>query len=142
MFLKKVIAVCIFVSIVFFSFSASAAQYHIHKNAPHKSFSKKLDEKGLITEYYTYFYGDEIIMKHTVSFLANGQININGGCTHHFKINTPNKGWNNTTKNSKGQTVVTCYYYQGKVKAVFTITNNGNGNYNINYAPEIVDPNI
>ena len=138
---KKLLLVCFIFSLAFVGFSF-AQTYHVHKNAPHKSFSKKLDEKGLITEYYTYFYGDEIIMKHTVSFLANGQININGGCTTHFKTNTPDKGWNNTTKNSKGQTVVTCYYYQGKVKAVFTITNNGNGNYNINYTPEIVDPNI
>ncbi len=142
MILKRLFAVCIFISIIFCSFSVSAAQYHIHKNAPHKSFSKKLDSKGLITEYYTYFYGDEIIMKHTVSFLANGQININGNCTHNFKINTPNTGWNNTTKNDKGQTIVSCYYYQGKVKAVFTITNHGNGNMTVNYTPQIVDPNI
>ena len=142
MFFKRLLAVCLFVSVVFCAFSASAAQYHIHKNAPHKSYSKKLDAKGLITEYYTDFYGGEIIMKHTVSFLANGQININGYCTPHIKINTPDKGWNNTTKNDKGQTVVTCYYYSGKIKAVFTITNNGNGNYNVNYTPVIVDPNI
>lgn len=138
---KKLLLVCFIFSFAFVGFSY-AQTYHVHKNAPHKSFSKKLDEKGLITEYYTYFYGDEIVIKHTVSFLANGQININGGCSVHFKANTPDKSWNNTSKNAKGQTVVTCYYYQGKIKAVFTITNNGNGNYNVNYSPEIVDPNI
>ena len=142
MFLKRLLAICVFISVAFCTYSACAAQYHVHKNTPHKSFSKKIDGKGLITEYYTYFYGDEIVMKHTVSFLANGQININGGCTVHFKANTPEKSWNNSSKNDKGQTIVTCYYYSGKIKAVFTITNQGNGNMQVNYVPQIVDPNI
>ncbi len=140
MFYKRIIALFVFMSLALSVFAAT--QYHVHKNAPHKSFSKNIDDKGLITEYYTYFYGDEIVMKHTVSFLANGQININGGCAIHFKANTPDKSWNNTSKNDKGQTIVTCYYYSGKIKAVFTITNKGNGNTTVNYVPSIVDPNI
>ena len=94
MILKRLFTVYLFIFIAFCAFSVSAAEYHVHKNAPHRSYSKKLDAKGLITEYYTHFYGDEIVMKHTVSFLANGQININGGCTVNYKTNTPDKGWN------------------------------------------------
>ena len=140
MLYKKLLAVCFFLSLALCAFSATP--YHIHKNAPHRSFSKKIDAQGLITDYYTYFYGDEMLMQHRVSFLANGQININGTCTAYFKTNTPDKGWNKTIKNDKGQTVVTCYYFQGKVRAVFTITNKGNGNMSVNYYGEIVDPNI
>ena len=125
---KKILFICFFISFAFLSFSFAQTQYHIHKNAPHRSFSNKIDAKGLITDYITYFYGDEIIMKHRVSFLANGQININGNCTTNFKVRTPDKGWNNTSKNGN-QTIVTCYYYQGKIKAAFTISNNGNGNF-------------
>ena len=129
-------------SLAFTAFSVAQPRYHVHKNAPHRSYSNKIDSAGLITDYITYFYGDEIEMKHRVSFLANGQININGTCTANFRVNTPDKGWNNTSKNAKGQTIVTCYYFQGKIKAVFTITNRGNGNMTVNYAPSIVDPNI
>ena len=46
MFLKRLLAICVFISVAFCTYSACAAQYHVHKNTPHKSFSKKIDEKG------------------------------------------------------------------------------------------------
>ena len=119
----------------------SKTEYHIHKNAPARSVTNKLDPQGLITEYITYFYGDEIEMKHTVSFLANGNINVNGNIKANFQTNTPAKSWSNSRK-VNGQTIMDFYYYNGKIKATFTFTPLGNGSTNVNYNTTVVDPNI
>lgn len=123
------------------SLPESKTEYHIHKNAPARSVTNKLDPQGLITEYITYFYGDEIEMKHTVSFLANGNINVNGNIKANFQTNTPAKSWSNSRK-VNGQTIMDFYYYNGKIKATFTFTPLGNGSTNVNYNTIVVDPNI
>ena len=94
-----------------------------------------------MTEYITYFYGDEIEMKHTVSFLANGNVNINGSCKANYNTNTPSKSWSNSRK-ANGQTIMDFYYFNGKIKATFTLTPLRNGITNVNYNTLVVDPNI
>ena len=141
MILKRLFTVYLFIFIAFCAFSVSAAEYHVHKNAPHRSYSKKLDAKGLITEYYTHFYGDEIVMKHTVSFLANGNVNVNGNIKANFKTNTPAKSWSNS-KQVNGQTIMDFYYFNGKIKATFTITPLNNGTTNVKYDCNVLDHNI
>ncbi len=86
----------------------SKTEYHIHKNAPPRTVTNKLDPQGAMTEYITYFYGDEIELKHTVAFLANGNVNINGTCKANFTTNTPNKSWSNSRK-ANGQTIMEFY---------------------------------
>ena len=119
----------------------SKNEYHIHKNAPARTVTNKLDPQGAMTEYITYFYGDEIEMKHTVSFLANGNVNINGTCKANFTTNTPSKSWSNS-RTVNGQTVMEFYYFNGKIKASFTLTPLRNGTTNVNYNTSVVDPNI
>ena len=119
----------------------SKTEYHIHKNAPARTLTNKLDPQGSMTEYITYFYGDEIEMKHTVSFLANGNVNINGSCKANFTANTPSKSWSNSKK-VNGQTVMEFYYFNGKIKASFTLTPLRNGATNVTYNTLVVDPNI
>ena len=119
----------------------SKTEYHIHKNAPARTFTNKLDPQGTMTEYITYFYGDEIEMKHTVSFLANGNVNINGSCKANFTANTPSKSWSNSKK-VNGQTIMEFYYFNGKIKASFTLTPLRNGATNVTYNTLVVDPNI
>ena len=119
----------------------SKTEYHIHKNAPARTLTNKLDPQGSMTEYITYFYGDEIEMKHTVSFLANGNVNINGSCKANFTANTPSKSWSNSKK-VNGQTIMEFYYFNGKIKASFTLTPLRNGATNVTYNTLVVDPNI
>ena len=119
----------------------SKTEYHIHKNAPARTVTNKLDPQGLMTEYITYFYGDEIEMKHTVSFLANGSVNVNGNIKANFQTNTPAKSWSNS-RNVNGQTIMDFYYYNGKIKATFTLTPLRNGTTNIGYNCNVLDPNI
>ncbi|MBP5469111.1 MAG: hypothetical protein J6Z11_07700, partial [Candidatus Riflebacteria bacterium] len=123
------------------SLPVSKTDYHIHKNAPARTFTNKLDPQGAMTEYITYFYGDEIEMKHTVSFLANGSVNINGSCKANFTANTPSKSWSNSKK-VNGQTIMEFYYFNGKIKASFTLTPLRNGTTNVTYNTLVVDPNI
>ncbi|MBQ3644644.1 MAG: hypothetical protein II961_08615 [Candidatus Riflebacteria bacterium] len=123
------------------SLPVSKTEYHIHKNAPARTITNKLDPQGSMTEYITYFYGDEIEMKHTVSFLANGNVNINGSCKANFTANTPSKSWSNSKK-VNGQTIMEFYYFNGKIKASFTLTPLRNGATNVNYNTLVVDPNI
>ena len=123
------------------SLPVSKTEYHIHKNAPARTLTNKLDPQGSMTEYITYFYGDEIEMKHTVSFLANGNVNINGSCKANFTANTPSKSWSNSKK-VNGQTIMEFYYFNGKIKASFTLTPLRNGATNVTYNTLVVDPNI
>lgn len=123
------------------SLPVSKTEYHIHKNAPARTITNKLDPQGTMTEYITYFYGDEIEMKHTVSFLANGNVNINGSCKANFTANTPSKSWSNSKK-VNGQTIMEFYYFNGKIKASFTLTPLRNGATNVTYNTLVVDPNI
>ena len=119
----------------------SKTEYHIHKNAPARTLTNKLDPQGSMTEYITYFYGDEIEMKHTVSFLANGNVNINGSCKANYTTNTPSKSWSNSKK-VNGQTIMEFYYFNGKIKASFTLTPLRNGATNVTYNTLVLDPNI
>ena len=119
----------------------SKSDFHVHKNAPARSVTNKLDPQGLMTEYITYFYGDEIEMRHTVSFLANGSVNVNGNIKANYQTNTPAKSWSNSRK-VNGQTIMDFYYYNGKIKATFTLTPLSNGSTNVNYYTTVVDPNI
>ncbi len=123
------------------SLPVSKTDYHIHKNAPARTITNKLDPQGTMTEYITYFYGDEIEMKHTVAFLANGSVNINGSCKANFTTNTPSKSWSNSKK-VNGQTIMEFYYFNGKIKASFTLIPLRNGATNVNYNTHVVDPNI
>ncbi|MBR4570922.1 MAG: hypothetical protein IKO19_09725 [Candidatus Riflebacteria bacterium] len=123
------------------SLPVSKTEYHIHKNAPARTLTNKLDPQGAMTEYITYFYGDEIEMKHTVSFLANGNVNINGSCKANYTTNTPSKSWSNSKK-VNGQTIMEFYYFNGKIKASFTLTPLRNGATNVTYNTLVVDPNI
>ena len=119
----------------------SKSDFHVHKNAPHNTVTNKLDPQGSVQEYTTYLYGDEIILKHTLTFYPNGSYNINANCKANYKTNTPNKVVPNTRQ--QGNLWITEFtYYGGKIKSTFTLTPLGNNVWGIDYKWRIIDPNI
>ena len=119
----------------------SKSDLHIHKNIPPRTETIKLDPIGSVQEYTTYLYGDEIILKHTLTFYPNGSYNINANCKANYKTNTPNRVVPNTRQ--QGNLWITEFtFFEGKIKSVFTLTPLGNNRWHIDYKMNIIDPNI
>ena len=119
----------------------SKSDVHIHKDIPPRTETTKLDPIGSVQEYTTYLYGDEIILKHTLTFYPNGTYNINANCKANYKTNTPNKVVPNTRQ--QGNLWITEFtFFEGKIKSVFTLTPLGNNRWHIDYKMNIIDHNI
>ena len=119
----------------------SKSDVHIHKDIPPRTETTKLDPIGSVQEYTTYLYGDEIILKHTLTFYPNGSYNINANCKANYKTNTPNKVVPNTRQ--QGNLWITEFtFFEGKIKSVFTLTPLGNNRWHIDYKMNIIDHNI
>ena len=119
----------------------SKSDVHIHKDIPPRTETTKLDPIGSVQEYTTYLYGDEIILKHTLTFYPNGSYNINANYKANYKTNTPNKVVPNTRQ--QGNLWITEFtFFEGKIKSVFTLTPLGNNRWHIDYKMNIIDHNI
>ena len=119
----------------------SKSDVHIHKNIPPRTETTNLDSVGSVQEYTTYLYGDEIILRHILTFYPNGTYNINGKVTANYKTITPVKVVSNSRQ--QGNLWITEFtYFEGKIKSVFTLTPLGNNRWHIDYKMNIIDPNI
>ena len=119
----------------------SKSDYHVHKNAPHNTVVNKLDPQGSRQEYITYLYGDEITLKHLITFYPNGSYYINAEVKANYKTITPPTVVGNT-KQFANYSVTEFSIYNGKIITTFTLTPKGNNYWNIDYKWRIVDPNI
>ncbi len=119
----------------------SKSDYHVHKNAPHNTVINKLDPMGSRQEYITYLYGDEITLKHLITFYPNGSYYINAEVKANYKTITPPTVVGNT-KQYANYSVTEFSIYNGKIITTFTLTPQRNGMWNIDYKWRIIDPNI
>lgn len=119
----------------------SKSDYHVHKNAPHNTVVNRLDPQGSRQEYITYLYGDEITLKHTITFYPNGSYYINAEVKSNYKTITPPTVVGNT-KQYANYSVTEFSIYNGKIITTFTLTPQRNGMWKIDYKWKIVDPNI
>lgn len=119
----------------------SKSDFHVHKNAPHNTVTNKLDPQGSVQEYITYLYGDEIILKHTITFYPNGSYYINAEVKSNYKTITPPTVVGNT-KQYANYSVTEFSIYNGKIITTFTLTPQRNGMWKIDYKWKIIDPNI
>ena len=119
----------------------SKSDVHIHKDIPPRTETTKLDPIGSVQEYTTYLYGDEIILRHILTFYPNGTYNINGKVTANYKTITPVKVVSNSRQ--QGNLWITEFtFFEGKIKSVFTLTPLGNNRWHIDYKMNIIDHNI
>ena len=119
----------------------SKTEYHVHKNAPHRTDIKKLDPQGSVQEYITYLFGDEIILKHTLSFFPNGTYRIDANYSANYKTINPANVVSKTTQH--GNVYVTEFTaYGGKIIYTFTLTAQGNNFWRIDYKWKMTDPNL
>ena len=119
----------------------SKSDYHVHKNAPHNTVVNRLDPQGSRQEYITYLYGDEITLKHTITFYPNGSYYINAEVKSNYKTITPPTVVGNT-KQYANYSVTEFSIYNGKIITTFTLTPQRNGMWKIDYKWKIVDPNL
>ena len=119
----------------------SKSDFHVHKNEPHNTVVNRLDPQGSVQEYITYLYGDEIILKHTITFYPNGSYYINAEVKSNYKTITPPTVVGNT-KQYANYSVTEFSIYNGKIITTFTLTPQRNGMWKIDYKWKIIDPNI